>query len=168
MRRWPSALLVGMVVLGCTPAQQAGGKLSPDEEAAIADTLRAVMQEYVRAWSEITCENQDAVLKFFDWSGPGVIDNNETTATVYPGDAWPQLIREGACGRIREEATLDTLLIRVFSRDLASVSWTFRATYTLKDAPPRSARGAVLQVFRRTAEGWKTPVGMSTHQPLAP
>lgn len=166
MKRWISTLVVGMLALGCSPAPQADGGLSPEEEVAIAATLNGVMQEYVAAWSQISCDNQDAILKFFDWSGPGLIDSNETVATEYPGDAWPQLIREAACSRVREDATLDTLLIRVFSKDLASVSWTFRATYTLKDAPPKSVRGAVLQVFRRTPEGWKTPVGMSTHQTL--
>lgn len=168
MRHRFCMLAIGILALGCGSAKQADEALSPEAQAAIADTIRGVMQAYVAAWSEISCENQDAILKFFDWSGPGLIDANETVATEYPGDAWPQVIREAACGRLHEEATLDTLFVRVFSRDVASVSWTFHATYTYRDAPPKTARGAVLQLFRRTEAGWKTPVGMSTHQPLAP
>jgi len=140
--------------------------LSDQERAAITEEMRGVMKEYSAAWSKITCQNQDAVLKFFDWSGPGVIDGNETTVTEYPGDAWPTLIRNAACSNEGEEAGIDTLLVRVFTRDIVTVHWTFHAAYLQKEGPPKLARGAVMQLFRRTPEGWKTPVGMSTHQPM--
>ena len=162
----PLLLVAGILALGCRPAPQPERALTPAEEAAITETMRGAMTEFVAAENQMTCEDQGAVLKFFDWSGPGLIDGNDSIATLYPGDAWPTLIREGACSREREEVTLETLLIRVLSRDLASVSWTYRATHILRDAPPEYSRGAVLQVFRRTPNGWKSPVGMSTHLPV--
>lgn len=165
-RSIPLLLAGGILALGCTPAPQSEEALTPAEEAAIADEIMGVMQEFVAAENQMTCDDQSAVLKFFDWSGPGLIDNNDSAATLYPGDAWPTLIREGACSREREEVTLDTLLVRVLSRNLASVSWTYHATHVLNDAPPEYSRGAVLQVFRRTADGWKSPVGMSSHLPV--
>ncbi len=168
MRR--SLLVLGMasVLAGCaTEANSESDAMSPVEERALADTLRAVMQDYATAWSRVSCDNQDAILRFFDWSGSGLIDASETTVTEYPGDAWPKLIKNAVCSNTGEKVQLGTVLVRVFTRDLASVSWTFQASYSQKAGPPKLARGAVLQVFRRTAKGWKTPVGMSTHQPLA-
>lgn len=152
---------------GCTATPPAVDQLlSPIEERAITDTIRAVMNEYSASWGKINCDNQDAALKFFDMSGPGVIDANETAVTQYPGDAFARRIRDGACSIDREEGRLDSLVVRVLSRDIVSVSWTFSATYYQKQGAPTLARGAVLQVFRRTRDGWKTPVGMSTHQPV--
>jgi len=162
-------LVSGLLLLGCSSGSQpTRGTLSMEEELAIADTIRGIIREYSAAWTQITCENQDAVLRFFDWSGPGLVDANETTVTEYAGDAWPNLVRDAACSRVREEAGIDSLLVRVLSRDIVTVSWTFHAAYIQKVGPPKLARGAVLQAFRRTADGWKTPVGMSTHQPVPP
>jgi hypothetical protein len=141
--------------------------LTPEYEAALADTIRAVMQEYADSWSRISCEDISPIIRFFDTTGMGVIDGNETAVTLYPSDAFPDLIRAGACGRLKEIASLDSLLVRVLTPDIVTVSWTFRGEYHITADSVSRARGAVLQVFRRTPDGWKSPVGMSTHQPVA-
>jgi len=154
-----------LLAVGCG-RPSAAPTLSADHEAALADSVRAMMLDFADSWSRVSCDDIAPIMRFFDTSGPGVIDGNETAVTLYPGDAFPRLIREGACSRLREVATLDSLLVRVLTPDVVSVSWTFHAEYQITADSLNRARGAVLQVFRRTPDGWKTPVGMGTHQPV--
>ena len=167
--RMRARLVVAAVLLAVTACAREGvpsQALSAGYEAALTDTIRALMQDYSSSWERVTCEDQTPILRFFDWSGPGLIDANETDVTLYPGDAWPELHRSIACGRESEVATLDSILVRVFTPDIVSVSWTFTAAYADTSGVASRARGAVLQVFRRTPDGWRSPVGMSTHQQL--
>jgi len=161
---WAAGLLLA-VGCGGPPGSPA---MSAAHEAALADSVRAMMLDFADSWSRVSCDDIAPIMRFFDTSGPGVIDGNETAVTLYPGDAFPTLIREGACARVREAATLDSLLVRVLTPDIVTASWTFHAEYQITADSMTRARGAVLQVFRRTPEGWKTPVGMSTHQPMEP
>jgi hypothetical protein len=158
-----------MTALACSamPAPNSAA-LSSTEEAAVAEEVRKVAYDYAAAYSKINCENQDEVLKFFDYSGPGVIDVTATDVTEYPGESWPKLIRDAACSRVSEEATVGKLLVRVLSRDVAAVTSTFQAVYPQKVGPPKRARGALMQVYRRGPDGWKSSVGMSTHEYLPP
>lgn len=138
--------------------------LSQEAAAALSDTVRSVVRDYAATFAVVTCQDYLPLLKFFDYSGAGFVDVSETAATPYSGDAWPRVIREAVCSRDREELTVDSLLVRVHSPDLASAAWTFRATYFDTSGTVRSAKGTALQVWHRTEEGWKTPLIMSTHQ----
>jgi hypothetical protein len=124
------------------------------------------VKSYVAGWSEITCENQDAVLRFFDYSDPGFTDAYETEVVHFAGDSLPRVIRAGACAQ-SEVARMDSLIVRVLTQDVVTASWTYRTTYRAKDNSEKSVRGTVLQVFRRSPAGWKFPVAMSTHVPVA-
>jgi hypothetical protein len=170
MKRLAWVLTATVIALTACSASESlnTGALSPAEEAEVAAEVRQVAEDYTAAYSKISCENQDAVLKFFDWSGPGVVDVSATDVKEYPGSAWPTLIRDAACSRESEQATIGKLVIRVVSRDVAVASSTFEATYPQKAGPTKRARGALMQVWRRNGNGWKTSVGMSTHEYLPP
>ena len=158
-----SVLLLVSCTVPSAPHEQARSNYEKDVE----NELRALMQEYFATWNQVTCENWEPILRFYDYSGSGFISGRETTVMRYSGDAWPKWIAEGACSRTREEGVIDSLIVTVLSPDIATVSLTYHGTY-YEPAGPRQARGTLLQVFTRTSSGWKTPVEMSTHLPLAP
>jgi hypothetical protein len=105
------------------------------------------------------------VLRFFDWSGPGLLEVSETDIALYPGQTWPRYIRSLACAR-SETIAVDSLLVRLFGPDVASVAWTFVASYGDTSGTTHRGRGTVLQVWHRTPEGWRAPVGMGAHQAI--
>ena len=154
-----------VIVAGCRPPAPDTVIASPREVQAIADTIRAVLAEYAAAWSHVTCEDQSAVMKFFDWTGPGALEVTPAGVTQYPGDSWPLSFQEGACAREREEVRIDSLIVRVLSRTVAGAGYTYTSTYFRRDSPPTQVRGSVLQLFHRTVDGWRSPVGMAAPQP---
>ena len=88
---------------GIAQSQGVSEPLSKTEEAAIVETMHGIMRDFVSSWAKVTCEDQTPFLRFFDLSAPGLIDSDGETVTEYPGNAWPEFIRKGACGRVREE-----------------------------------------------------------------
>ena len=154
-----------MLLAACdSPSSQPAAAVDP---AAISDTIRTVVKAFVDGWSKISCENQDAVLRFYDLSDPGFIDGNETSVVLFPGDSLPRTIKAFACQE-SESATLDSLLVRVLAPDVATASWTYHTTYRSTAGASRSVRGTVLQVFKRSPAPWRFPVAMSTHVPISP
>lgn len=158
-----AVLCLGTGLASCTAGRRSPA-LSQPEVAALSDTARSLVHDYAAAFARVNCRDFQPLLKFFDFSGPGFLDVSESAATTYAGDAWPRVIREAVCSRDREELTVDSLVVRVHSRDLMSAAWTFRAMYFDTAGTVRSARGTALQMWHRTGEGWKTPIIMSTHQ----
>ena len=163
--RWLMAMMSFSVLTGCAPKKSASGMLSAAHEAALADSVEGVLRQYASSWERATCDNADAVLRFFDWSDPGQLDISETDIALYSGDSWPRYIQSLACAR-SEAITVDSIVVRVFGPDVASVAWTFVATYGDTSGVAHQGRGTVLQVWHRTSEGWRSSVGMGAHQPM--
>jgi hypothetical protein len=159
------ALSAVLAAVGCTPPPQAGAPLSAVHEAALADSIATVLREYASSWQRASCDNPAPVLRFFDWSGSGQLEVSETAITLFPDSTWPRYIKSLACAR-SEKITVDSLVVRVFGPDVASVAWTFVATYGESNGRTHRGRGTVLQVWHRTPGGWRAPVGMGAHQAL--
>jgi ketosteroid isomerase-like protein len=164
MRRRLAVLCLGAGLASCD-ASRRSDELSEAQVAALSDTVRSIVRDYAAAFATVNCQDFQPLLEFFDYSGSGFLDVSESTATAFSGEAWPQVIRDAVCSRDREELTVDSLLVRVHSPDVVSTAWTFRATYVDTSGTVRDATGTALQVWHRTADGWKTPVIMSSHRP---
>jgi hypothetical protein len=159
------ALSVVWTALACTPPPRPEAPLSAVHEAALADSIATVLREYASSWERASCDNPAPVLRFFDWSGSGQLEVSETAITLFPDSTWPRYITSLACAR-SENITVDSLVVRVFSPDVASVAWTFVATYGESNGRTHRGRGTVLQVWHRTPGGWRASVGMGAHQAL--
>ena len=157
------ALSVVWTAAGCAPPPQAVAPFSAVHQAALADSIATVLREYASSWERASCDNPAPVLRFFDWSGSGQLEVSETAITLFPDSTWPRYIKSLACAR-SEKITVDSLVVRVFGPDVASVAWTFVATYGESNGRTHRGRGTVLQVWHRTPEGWRVPVGMGAHQ----
>jgi hypothetical protein len=158
-------LSVVLTAVGCTRQLQAGAPFSSVHQTALADSLATVLREYASSWDKASCDNPTPVLRFFDWSGSGLLEVSETAIKLFPDSTWPRYIKSLACAR-SEKITVDSLVVRVFSPDVASVAWTFVATYGENNGKTHSGRGTVLQVWHRTPGGWRAAVGMGAHQAL--
>ena len=163
--RWLAAMMSFSAMTGCAPEKSAPETLSAAHEAALADSVEGVLRQYASSWERASCDNVAPVLRFFDWSDPGQLEVSETDIALYSGDTWPRYIQSLACAR-SEAITVDTVVVRVFGPEVASVAWTFVATYGDTSGATHRGRGTVLQVWHRTSEGWRASVGMGAHQPL--
>lgn len=157
--------VLALVAVGCRTANTSSQTLTSAQEAALADTIGRLTRATIDSWAVATCENPEPALKFFDYSAPGLVYGDGSTIDLYAGNAWPDAIRQGQCEQSDERGGVDSLLVRVLSRDVATVSHIYHTSVKDKSGVPRSWQGAALRVWVRTADGWKVRVGMSTHIP---
>lgn len=136
--------------------------LSPTHERALTDTIAQIARATEDSWAQVTCDNLAPALQHFDGSGAGMVYGSEHMFGAFSDREWADSVRQGVCAR-PAASVVDSLLVSVLSRDVATASMRYHAT--VRDSGGGGWSGLILRVYWRTPNGWKVRVGMSSHVP---
>lgn len=152
----PAALVLALTALGCTDAGPREAGLTPEREAALADTIATFHQSFGEAWSELEPEPylefvaDDARFHFQQW---------------YDRAAYEQLVRDLMEGYRSYPLATSDQSVEVLGPDAGVVTGTFHAEPVDTAGQSQSFDAAFTFVYERRAGSWKMVRG---HESLLP
>ena len=148
-------LLVGSLAFACAPADS--GPMTAEREAALADTLRSVLEDFNDTYLAL---EPDPYLDYFPEDFHFYVRGSHLTRMEY-GES----IREVMGGDRSWSADVGEVDVEVLGRDAGTASYTYRATIVDTAGAGEEVTGAVTVVFERRDGAWKV---VQAHESFAP
>lgn len=160
----PAAMCLIGTLIACRSSLPASKSLTAAERARIADTVRALVHEYVTVGNSPTlCSDPSPLFKFDGYIDGALIYASGTTVATMTQSEVETLTTKNVCSRRSMNASVSNVTVQVLSRDVAVAAWTFDETKTDSAGVAERVKGSVLHSWLRTADGWKATAWMDAH-----
>lgn len=153
-------------VAGCANGPSRPGALTALHEAALADSVSALARASEASWKLVSCADVRPAVAYWDGSPPGLVHAHEGTLATFSDSAWAKQIRSSVCASGSGESLVDTVVVSIVSPDVVTATMRYHAVLRDSAGTTTHREGQILRVFRRTPDGWKIRVSMSTHSDL--
>lgn len=177
IRSWPSTVGIMLVLAaGCAKAPpSASTDLTMEEIEATRAEVTAFVREQVLADYSFKCDSAacarvaEGLRERYSYDYGGFVIVADTTITAHTFQQHLAGI-PSAClpPGVKNTATLDTLIVQVLSRDVATAAWRFSETTTHADGKMERVKGAVYEAMKRTPSGWRRVGAMDSHIAVNP
>lgn len=159
------ACALGLLALPACARERALPPLSQAERAALADTVREAVREYMRVSDSMPCERPDALLdRTVSFELGPYIYATDTILVSVTRDSALRIMRSQPCPSPVESARLvGAIEVQLLTRDHAVVGWGFEEDLREPDGTHQRVRGVVLESRARTPSGWLATSGMGSH-----
>lgn len=152
--------VAGIAACGSAPDRQ--GPLTPGEVAALSDSLRATVRDFVAMQGPHLCRDVTPYMSQFDLAG-GVMSVLDTAIAI---DNEPELRASNTsifCGISTQSGGVDTIAVQVLSRDAAVTGWTFHEVLVDTAGVSQTIKGAVLNTWVRRDGAWRLGAAKGSH-----